>query len=205
MSDLKFTIEEYITKVQNADFETLVKLQAPSFEPFKEYESIGESECNLIYDTWYDRLSEFEPLSHEQIVALIPYDDIDERLIPIIKRLNDLRLYTKHCCQGVDVSTYTAYTNYNDQHPSADIFYPNSDLIEAYPGYPNGSPHSRYAYVDFDYFIPHDLADLIESGSDKLRIEKNRLRVESTKTKYNSEFHIDLGRILDEWIESLDY
>lgn len=104
---MKFSINDYVSKVLNADFKELIELKDPPLKSFIEYEEIGENEFDLIYGSWYERLDDFEPLSHEQKIALIPFDEIDERLLPLIKRLNDMRLYTSMCCQGADFNSYS--------------------------------------------------------------------------------------------------
>lgn len=46
-----------------------------------------------------------------------------------------------------------------------------------------------------------ELIDLLELKCDKMRINHSGERVESAKMKFNSEFHKEFNRILDEWVK----
>lgn len=144
------------------------------------------------------RLSDFEPLSHEQKIALIPFNDIDDRIKPLIKRLNDLQLYTDNCCQGANCKTITAFMDYVQEHPNEIAYYPNGEEAD-WVEWPNGQHHSQYAYINFEEDLPIKLLDKIAVESDKLRLGNWGSRVESSKMKYNSEFHIEFDRILNVW------
>lgn len=192
------TIDDYIQQVLNADFDELVKLRDPDVESFKGYENFGKDEFDLIYGHWYQRLNSFEPLSHEQKLALIPFEDIDERLRPVIKRLNELGLYTSGCCQGADCNTVTEFREYVNQHPNEPAYYPNGEQAD-WVEWPNGTHHSQYAYVSFEDPPPTDFLDLVATRSDKLRLAGWGSKVESTKMKFNKEFHTQLNYVLDRW------
>lgn len=196
--DTKITINNYVAQVLNADFNELLELRDPPLESFLEYKDIGENEFDLIYGSWYERLNDFEPLLHEQKIALIPFDEIDERLQAIIKRLNTLKLYTRFCCQGVDSKTYTELMNYLEENIGEPAYYPNGDEAP-WPEFPNGTQHSQYADITFEDYLPDELLDLIATKSDKIRSISIGKGVESTKMKFNPEFPKELDRILDEW------
>lgn len=156
---------------------------------------------SLFWNYWYQRLNDFRPLSHKQKLALIPWDDLDQRILPIVRKCNDMKLYTKGCCQGADCETLTDFFQYVDEHPNEPAYYPNGEEAE-WIEWPNGTHHSQYAYISFEEKPPTDLLDIIVTESEKLRLGNWGNKVESTKMKFNQEFHEELDRMLNLWLNS---
>jgi len=115
----------------------------------------------------------------------IPYKDIDERLRPLIKRLNEMGFYTSGSCQGADFDSIEEYKSYKD----------------------NDGSHHQQAYIQFyDFrYIPEDLKDIIDLNKKLIftyffeNEEDTRCEVQSVSMLLNDEFHKEFHSILDEW------
>lgn len=113
----------------------------------------------------------------------IPWNHIDKRLRPIIKRLNDMGLETSGCCQGADCYNMDQYRNEYE-----------------------GSHHAQ-AYIQFI-----DRRDLPQKLIDRVRIspklkyvpyvegpEDFRCEIQSVSMLNNNKFHVELDTLLDRW------
>lgn len=116
-------------------------------------------------------------------------NDIDKRLRPIVRRLNDLGLYTSGSCQGADFKSIQKFNKYKS----------------------NGGSHHQKAYIQFFDFteIPKELVDIIDINTKlvfTLFMEDEydtRCEIQSVSMLLNNEFHNEVDLIVDEYEKRL--